>query len=252
MRAATPEEIELHAEAGRAAVRAHAPYSRFAVGAALRVAGSDRPVLGVNVENASYGLTSCAERNALFTAVAAGHTELRTIAVHADAESAPPCGACRQVLAELARGSPCRLPPVGELVAAPLAELLPGRSRCERAPPVGLAALAGRPNVGKSTLVNRMVGEHVVAVSGRPQTTRRRVLGAVDRDDAQLVLVDLPGFQKPFDRLTERMQRAVDETLADADVAVLVLDASDAVGRRRPVRRRARAAPGRRAGHHRR
>jgi GTP-binding protein Era len=94
----------------------------------------------------------------------------------------------------------------------------------------GLAALAGRPNVGKSTLVNRMVGEHVVAVSSRPQTTRRRALGAVNRDDAQLVLVDLPGFQKPFDRLTERMQRAVDETLADADVAVLVLDATTPPG----------------------
>ncbi|HVG67996.1 MAG TPA: cytidine deaminase [Gaiellales bacterium] len=125
MRAATPEEIELHAEAGRAAVRAHAPYSRFAVGAALRVAGSDRPVLGVNVENASYGLTSCAERNALFTAVAEGHTELWTIAVHADAESAPPCGACRQVMAELAPDLVVVYRRSGELVAAPLAELLP-------------------------------------------------------------------------------------------------------------------------------
>jgi GTP-binding protein Era len=94
----------------------------------------------------------------------------------------------------------------------------------------GLAALAGRPNVGKSTLVNRMVGEHVAAVSSRPQTTRRRALGAVSREDAQLVLVDLPGFQKPFDRLTERMQRAVDETLADADVALLVLDATAPLG----------------------
>ena len=75
-----------------------------------------------------------------------------------------------------------------------------------------------------------MVGEHVAAVSSRPQTTRRRALGAVNRADAQLVLVDLPGFQKPFDRLTERMQRAVDETLADADVAVLVLDATAPLG----------------------
>ena len=125
MRAATPEEIELHAEAGRAAVRAHAPYSRFAVGAAIDVAGSDRPVVGVNVENASYGLTSCAERNALFAAVAAGHTELRTIAVHADAESAPPCRACRQVMAELAPDLVVVYRRSGELVAAPLAELLP-------------------------------------------------------------------------------------------------------------------------------
>ena len=125
MRAATPEEIALHAEAGRAAARAHAPYSRFRVGAALQVAGSDRPVLGVNVENASYGLTSCAERNALFAAVAAGHTELQAIAVHAEADSAPPCGACRQVMAELAPDLVVVYRRSGELVSAPLAELLP-------------------------------------------------------------------------------------------------------------------------------
>ena len=71
--------------------------------------------------------------------------------------------------------------------------------------------------MGKSTLVNRMVGEHVAAVSDKPQTTRRRQLGVVSRGDAQLVLVDLPGFQKPFDRLTERMQRSVDETLEGVD-----------------------------------
>jgi GTP-binding protein Era len=94
----------------------------------------------------------------------------------------------------------------------------------------GFVALAGRPNVGKSTLVNRMVGEHVAAVSDKPQTTRRRQLGVVNRGDAQLVLVDLPGFQKPFDRLTERMQRSVDEALEGIDAAVLLLDATAHIG----------------------
>jgi GTPase len=94
----------------------------------------------------------------------------------------------------------------------------------------GFVALAGRPNVGKSTLVNHLVGEHVAAVSSRPQTTRRRSLGVVRGDDWQLVLVDLPGFQRPFDRLTERMQRSVDETLADADAVVLMLDGREGVG----------------------
>jgi GTPase len=94
----------------------------------------------------------------------------------------------------------------------------------------GLIALAGRPNVGKSTLVNRVVGEHVAAVSAKPQTTRRRALGVVHRPGAQLVLVDLPGFQKPFDRLTERMQRSVSETLADADATLLVLDGRVPIG----------------------
>jgi GTPase len=94
----------------------------------------------------------------------------------------------------------------------------------------GLVALAGRPNVGKSTLVNRLVGEHVVAVSAKPQTTRRRALGVVHRPGSQVVMVDLPGFQKPFDRLTERMQRSVNETLADADATLLVLDGRAPIG----------------------
>ena len=94
----------------------------------------------------------------------------------------------------------------------------------------GLVALAGRPNVGKSTLVNRIVGEHVAAVSAKPQTTRRRALGVVHRPEVQLVLVDLPGFQKPFDRLTERMQRSVSDTLADADATVLILDGRVPIG----------------------
>jgi GTP-binding protein Era len=94
----------------------------------------------------------------------------------------------------------------------------------------GLVALAGRPNAGKSTLVNRLVGEPVAAVSSRPQTTRRRALGAVTGEGWQLVLVDLPGVQRPFDRLTERMARAVDETLADADAVVLMLSGPEGVG----------------------
>jgi GTPase len=94
----------------------------------------------------------------------------------------------------------------------------------------GFVALAGRPNVGKSTLVNRLVGEHVAAVSARPQTTRRRSLGVARGEDWQLVLVDLPGFQRPFDRLTERMQRSVDETLADVDAIVLMIDGPGGVG----------------------
>src|SRR5919198_1179845 len=71
----------------------------------------------------------------------------------------------------------------------------------------GFVALAGRPNVGKSTLVNRVVGEKVAIVSDRPQTTRRAIRGIATGDDWQLVIVDLPGVQRPRDPLTERMQR---------------------------------------------
>jgi GTP-binding protein Era len=95
----------------------------------------------------------------------------------------------------------------------------------------GLVGLAGRPNVGKSTLVNALCGAHVSIVSDKPQTTRRRVAGLVDGDGSQVVLLDLPGFQRPLDGLTGRMQQSVDETLADVDVVLFVLDGSVAPGK---------------------
>jgi GTP-binding protein Era len=94
----------------------------------------------------------------------------------------------------------------------------------------GFVALAGRPNVGKSTLVNALVGEKVAIVSDKPQTTRRAVRGVATSADWQLVLVDLPGVQRPRDALTQRMQRRVELELADSDAALLVLDGEQAVG----------------------
>jgi GTP-binding protein Era len=94
----------------------------------------------------------------------------------------------------------------------------------------GFIGLAGRPNVGKSTLTNALCGSHVAIVSDKPQTTRQRALGVVHGDDFQIVLVDLPGFQKPFDALTRRMQRSVDTSLGDVDAVLLVLDASEVSG----------------------
>jgi len=94
----------------------------------------------------------------------------------------------------------------------------------------GLVALAGRPNVGKSTLANALVGTHVAAVSDKPQTTRRRSMGILHGDGHQIVIVDLPGFQRPRDRLTERMQRGVDEGISDVDAILLVVDARAGIG----------------------
>jgi GTPase len=94
----------------------------------------------------------------------------------------------------------------------------------------GFVALAGRPNVGKSTLVNAICGGKVAIVSDKPQTTRHRIHGVANGDGWQLVLVDLPGFQRPLDALTERMQRAVDTSLDEVDAVCLVLAADERIG----------------------
>jgi GTPase len=94
----------------------------------------------------------------------------------------------------------------------------------------GFVALAGRPNVGKSTLVNAVVGDKVAIVSDRPQTTRRAIRGVHTRGECQIVLVDLPGVQRPRDALTTRMAGRVQQELADADTALLVLNGQQGVG----------------------
>jgi GTPase len=94
----------------------------------------------------------------------------------------------------------------------------------------GFVAVAGRPNVGKSTLVNSLCGSPVAIVSDKAQTTRRRLRGIVNGDGYQLVLSDLPGFQRPRDPLTERMQKAVERELDDVDGYLFVVDADARVG----------------------
>jgi GTPase len=94
----------------------------------------------------------------------------------------------------------------------------------------GFVALAGRPNAGKSTLVNAMVGDKVAIVSDKPQTTRREIRGIATGEECQLVLVDLPGMQRPRDPLTERMQARVGQALSDADAALFVVDGDQAAG----------------------
>ena len=94
----------------------------------------------------------------------------------------------------------------------------------------GFVALAGRPNVGKSTLVNGLVGRKVAIVSEKPQTTRRAIRGVATAADHQLVLVDLPGVQRPRDALTERMQRRVESEVADSDAVLFVVNGAQGIG----------------------
>jgi GTPase len=95
----------------------------------------------------------------------------------------------------------------------------------------GFVSLVGRPNVGKSTLLNRILGHKVSIVSDKPQTTRHRIQGVLTRPDAQVVFVDTPGIHKPRTALGERLNTAAESTIGDVDVVVLVLDATQSLGR---------------------
>ena len=172
-----------------------------------------REFAGVNVENAAYPLGVCAEKTAIAPRSTAGYRpgDLEAIGI-----TASPCGGCRQWLYEWR---------IGDVTFRRAA----GRSRTYGGRPAarhvgiarvksGFVAVAGRPNVGKSTLVNALTGEKVAIVSRTPHTTRQRIRGIYTNDEAQLVLVDLPGWQRPIDPLTERMQERVDEAITSEDV----------------------------------
>ncbi|NUP99419.1 MAG: GTPase Era [Armatimonadetes bacterium] len=94
----------------------------------------------------------------------------------------------------------------------------------------GYVVLLGRPNVGKSTLVNALVGERLAPISPVPQTTRRRLLGILSRDDAQVVFVDTPGIHQPSHKLNELMVESAEKALADADLVLCIVDATRAPG----------------------
>ena len=91
---------------------------------------------------------------------------------------------------------------------------------------IGFRRLIGRPNAGKSTLLNRLVGEKVAIVSDKPQTTRTRILGVRNYADAQVVFLDTPGIHRPLHRMNVRMVDAAVETIREVDVLGLVVDAS--------------------------
>jgi GTP-binding protein Era len=95
----------------------------------------------------------------------------------------------------------------------------------------GLVALIGRPNVGKSTILNRLIGEKIAIVSNKPQTTRHRILGVQTRDQSQAVFVDTPGIHRPGHRLNDRMMEEVYDCLRNVDLIIQVVDASESYGK---------------------
>ena len=219
----TGEELVERAES--AAQRAYAPYSNYLVGAVV-LTRDGTIIEGVNVENAAYPLGVCAERTALSRAVVRGLPPRRR---RGRRDHRVPVRRLPAVAARVPR-RPGGLPARGRLDR---------RVHARRAPPghvepagltSGFVAVAGRPNVGKSTLVNALCGGKVAIVSDKPQTTRRRIFGIANGDDYQLVLADLPGFQRPRDALTEHMQRTVDSSFEDVEGVLFVLDARERIG----------------------
>ena len=118
----------------------------------------------------------------------------------------------------------------------------PPRQRCERAGDAimkfGFVSLIGRPNAGKSTLLNRLVGTKLAIVSDKPQTTRTRILGVQNYPDAQVVFLDTPGIHRPLHRMNVRMVDAAVETIREVDVVGLVVDVTEPPGQGRPIRAR--------------
>jgi GTP-binding protein Era len=95
----------------------------------------------------------------------------------------------------------------------------------------GFVSIIGRPNSGKSTLLNRLVGEKVSIVTDKPQTTRHVVRGIVTRPEGQITFLDTPGIHKPIHRMNERMMKSVRDSIADVDLVLLIVDASASFGR---------------------
>ena len=95
----------------------------------------------------------------------------------------------------------------------------------------GVVALIGRPNAGKSTLLNRVIGEKIAIVSDKPQTTRTRIAGVLTRPEGQIVFLDTPGIHKPGYRLNRRMMGIVTDALSSADLILLMIDATEPIGR---------------------
>ena len=93
-----------------------------------------------------------------------------------------------------------------------------------------IITIAGRPNVGKSTLTNFLVGEKITIVSNKPQTTRNRICGIVTKDNSQFVFVDTPGFHKARTKLGDYMVNAVQDSISDVDAAILVVEPIPSVG----------------------
>src|SRR5258706_79199 len=145
----------------------------------------------------------------------------------------PTSGASTGYESRVIRSGTRKMPPSSKPPHPPFGHLLPANGEKDtRVPRFGVVALVGRPNAGKSTLLNRILGQKVAIVSEKPQTTRNRIVGILnDGKRGQIAFLDTPGIHRPLHKLNVRMMDHVRTSLSEADVAVLLVDATEPFGK---------------------
>ena len=205
----------------------YSPYSNFRV-AAIALMKDGTEFNGVNVENASYGGAICAERSAIVSAISAGYKkhDFEKMYVMCDNEKiGMSCMICRQVIQEFFEKDKMiiAMNPNGDEIVHTVEELFKMK--------VGFVSIVGRPNAGKSTLINSIIGSKVAIVSDKAHTTRNNIQGIYNDDDSQIIFIDTPGIHKPMHKLGKYMNSQSYYSIEDTNVILFMVDATEKIGK---------------------